>query len=351
MKKAMSLLLAAAMTLSLAACGSSNSGTTTGNDSSNTTSDNSGAAEGATYQITMATAGATGGGDVACGNKFVELVDEMSNGRIKVTFHTDGTLGTEMENIQQIKTGEIQMTVLGDNFCSQVVTGLDPTVIPFTFKNADDVKAVYSDETLGKMIADAAKDNANSYLIGLNLRSPRLLTASKEIKTPDQLKGIKLRLPEIEAHVKVWSSLGAMPTVVALAETYSALQTGVVDAQENPIDYIYSNKFYEVNKYIMKTEHIQGLFHWLVNADFYDSMAPEDQKILSDALTEACNWADSEMEKQSQECWDKILAGGDVTAVDVDKEVWIEAAQAGVQDALSAMDPAAQEYVANYLNK
>ena len=347
MKKAMSFLLAAIMTLSLSACGSGNSTSNPSNDAAT----DSETPDGATYAITMATAGATGSGDVACGKKFVELVDKASNGRIKVTFHTDSTLGSEMENIQQIKTGEIQMTCLGDNFCSQVATGLDPTVIPFTFKTPDDVKAVYSDDTLGTMIAQAAKDNANSYLIGLNLRSPRLLTANKEIKTPDQLKGVKLRLPEIEAHVKVWSSLGAMPTVVALAETYSALQTGVVDAQENPIDYIYNNKFYEVNKYIMKTEHIQGLFHWMINADFFDSMAEEDQQILTDALQEACDWADSEMEKQSQECWDNILAGGDVTAVDVDKNVWIEAAQDGVNAALSTRDPAAQEYVANYLSK
>ncbi len=349
MKKAMSFLFALLMVSSLTACGqkpapnASISGSVTG------ASGSSGAAD--SYDITMASASATGCVGNLCGEKFVQLVEDATDGRIKISFYQDATLGTEIDNIQQIKTGEIQIGVFGDNFGSQMATGIDPTLIPFIFGSVDDVKAVYSDATLGKAIADTVKKNANAYLIGVSNRSPRLLTASKEIKTPGELKGVKLRLPEIKAHVTVWNSMGAISTVVALPETYSALQTGVVDAQENPIDNIFTNKFYEVNKYIMKTEHLQSLYHWCINADFFDSMSEDDQKILTDCLSEAAEWSNAELEKQDKEYWEKVTADGTVTVVDVDKNVWRDAAADGINQALADMDETARKYVSDYMGK
>ena len=345
MKKVMSLILALTMVLTMTACGSKDKGTA--QTPAETPAEKP--AEGRTYELTMASYVATGTVIGLVGEKVVELADKYSDGRIKINYHQDGTLGSELENIQQMKTGEIDIGHFGDNFGSQIATGIDPTVIPFIFKDVDDVKAVYDDPVLGAAIKDAAKENANCYLIGVQERTPRLLTASKEIKTPADLNGVKVRVPEIPDWVTVWNSLGALCTVVAWPETYSALQTGVVDAQENPIDNIFTNKIFEVNKYIMNTEHLYGLHHWCINADTFDSMDPADQEILQRAFDEANAWGDAELEKLAQGYWDQVLADGSVTVVDVDKDAWSAAAQEGINAAMAGYSKEAQDYIANYL--
>lgn len=345
MKKVMSLILALTMVFTMTACGGKDKGTA--QTPAETPAEKP--AEGRTYELTMASSDATGCVIGLVGEKIVELADKYSDGRIKINYHQDATLGTELENIQQMKTGEIDIGHFGDNFGSQIATGIDPTVIPFIFKDVDDVKAVYDDPVLGAAIKDAAKKTANCYLIGVQERTPRLLTASKEIKTPADLNGVKVRVPEITDWVTVWNSLGALCTVVAWSETYSALQTGVVDAQENPIDNIFTNKIFEVNKYIMNTEHLYGLHHWCINADTFDSMDPADQEILQRAFDEANAWGDAELENLAQGYWDEVLADGSVTVVDVDKDAWSAAAQEGINTAMAGYSKEAQDYIANYL--
>lgn len=354
MKKVLSIALALVMVLSLAACGGSGGqatpDTSTPAAASSGDGDSASApAAGRTYELTMASSDATGCVIGLVGEKIVELADQYSDGRIKINYHQDATLGTELENMQQIKTGEIDISHFGDNFGSQIATGIDPTVIPFIFKNIDDVKAVYDDPVLGTAIKEAARENANCYLVGLQERTPRLLTASKEIKVPASLNGIKIRVPEITDWVTVWNSLGALCTVVAWAETYSALQTGVVDAQENPIDNIFANKIFEVNKYIMNTEHLYGLHHWCINIDTFDGMDPADQEILQRAIDEANEWGDTELENLANDYWKDVLADGSVTVVDVDKDAWSAAAQAGIDAAMQNYSKEAQDYISNYL--
>jgi len=358
MKRVFALLMALAMMLALVACGGNSNNTTpdtnTNNEANtqneeNTENNENTEPQGRTYELTMASSDASGSVIGLVGEKIVELADQYSDGRIKITYHQDATLGTELENIQQLKDGEIDIAHFGDNFGSQICTNIDPTVTPFIFKTLDDVKAVYDDPVLGAAIAKAAKDNANCYLVGLQARTARLLTASRAIETPADLNGLKLRVPEIENWVTVWKSLGALPTPVAWAETYSALQTHVVDGQENPIDNIYANKIYEVNKYIMMTEHLYGCHHWCVNADMWDGMDAADREILQKAIDDADAWGDAELANLEKGYWDSVLEDGSVTVVEVDKAVWSSAAQAGIEEALSAFVPEAQEYVSNYL--
>ena len=195
MKKLLSLVLAAVLTLSITACGSKNT-TPPSTGDGNTENPTDSAPQ---YELTMASFDSTGSMGNLCGEKFVELVKEASGGRIKINFFQDAVLGSETENMQQIKTGEIDIGKFCDNFGNQMATGLDPTVIPFIFDNLDDVKAVYSDAKLGAAIAEAAKKNNNVYLLGLQNRSPRLLTASKEIVAAADLQCVKVRVLHIES--------------------------------------------------------------------------------------------------------------------------------------------------------
>lgn len=143
--------------------------------------------------------------------------------------------------------------------------------------------------------------------------------------------------------------MGANCTVVSWSETYSALQTGVVDGQENPIDNIYANKIYEVNKYIMQTEHLQSVNHWCVNADFWDAMDPADQEILTSCFQEAAEWANNALDELNEQYLDEILADGTVSYVPVDKALFQEAAADGIEAVRETLQPEAQEYISDYL--
>lgn len=301
-----------------------------------------------TYEITMTSFDSAS--TVACqlGTMFADLISEKSDGRIKINFYTDATLGNETEQYDLIKSGEIQICYFADSFGSQIASGYDPTIIPFLFTSIEDVEAVF-DSPLGESIENAAYENGNVRLLGLSRRSPRLLTASKEITSPEELSGLKLRVPEIQAWVTVWNSMGANCTVVSWSETYSALQTGVVDGQENPIDNIYANKIYEVNKYIMQTEHLQSVNHWCVNADFWDAMDPADQEILTSCFQEAAEWANNALDELNEQYLDEILADGTVSYVPVDKALFQEAAADGIEAVRETLQPEAQEYISDYL--
>lgn len=343
-KKVLSMLLSLVMLAALmTGCGGADAQKS---DGSNGGGDTTPKAD--TYEITMTSF--DNAPTVACqlGTKFADLVSEKSDGRIKINFHTDATLGNETEQYDLIKTGEIQICYFADSFGSQIASGYDPSIIPFLFTSIEDVEAIFDSE-LGESIKKAAYENGNVRLLGLSRRSPRLLTASKEITSAEGLKGLKLRVPEIQAWVTVWNSMGANCMVVSWSETYSALQTGVVDGQENPIDNIYANKIYEVNKFIMQTEHLQSVNHWCVNADFWDSMSVADQEILTSCFQEAADWANGALSELNGQYLEEILADGTVQYVTVDKSAFQEAASSGIEAVKKTLQPEAQEYIEQYL--
>lgn len=281
--------------------------------------------------------------------RFKQLVEERSGGRLIVNLYPGAVLGTELENLEQVKTGEVQMSIFGDNLTSQYCPELDPTVVPFIFRSVDDVYA-YWNGSGGEKIKAACIERGNQYVVSLQARGARMLTASKEITSPDQLKGLKLRVPEIASWVTVWKSLGAMPTPIAWSETYSALQTGVADGQENPIENIAVNAIYEVNPYIMLTSHLFNVFHWTINKDFYDGLDADLQAIIMDTAAECCAWGDANQKTAEQTRIDEMVGKG-AKIIEVDRQVFITAAMAGVEQVAPTWDPEVWKMVQDYLAK
>jgi TRAP-type C4-dicarboxylate transport system substrate-binding protein len=153
----------------------------------------------------------------------------------------------------------------------------------------------------GKLNQEMIK-NSNLRIVGLSRRGARLLTASKAIPTPTELKGLKLRVPEIKTWVDVWKEIGALPTPVAWPEVFTALQTGVVNGQENPVLQIFEGKLYEVQKFVMMTEHISSYFHWVVNEKFYQEPHPGQRKVGEDAIKSATAWGRKTGREERRAC-------------------------------------------------
>ena len=257
--------------------------------------------------------------------RFQEAVQKGSNGVIAVHLFPGAALGSEMENLSQVSTGEVQMSKFGDLLTSQLTPELNPAVVPFIFPNIEEVYKTWNGP-LGNMIREALEERGNHKLVALQARGARLLTSNRPITRPEEVQGIKLRVPEIASWITIWRGLGALPTPVAWPETYSALQTGVVDGQENPIENIFVGSIYEVNKYVMMTEHLYNVFHWTMNKDFFESLSPEHQALILDSAAEATAWGDRQLAGREAEIRKRLEDEG-VTFVDVDRQAFINAAR------------------------
>lgn len=306
-----------------------------------------GQGDGKTYEINIGIHTSKGSNENFTLERFKELLEERSEGAFKVNLFPNGSLGTELENLEQIKTGEIQMGLFGDNLTGQLASEFDPTIIPFLYEDLEDVYDVWNSK-IGELINDAVEERGNQMVVTVQSRGTRKLTTSKEVKTPADVAGLKVRIPEISSWVTVWKGLGANPTPINLNEVYSALQTGIVDGQENPYELIYTNKFYEVNKNIVLTDHISGIFKWTINKDFYNSLPEDLQKLLMDTAKECTEWGDAQLDEQEAKIVEELKAAG-VKFIEIDKKEWKKAARAGIDEAVKTLDPDVRTLVEEYL--
>ncbi len=280
---------------------------------------------------------------------FKKLVEERSGGNITVNNFPGAVLGTELENLGQLKSGELQMTILGAVGPQQIIPEYDATNLPFAFPSVQAVEE-YWNGPIGDKIKALMIERNKARLIGMIRRGPRHLTANKAITSPAGLSGLKLRIPEIASWVTVWKGMGALPTPVNWSEAYTALQTKVVDAQENPIESIYTAKINEVQTHVMLTGHLYLHFFLVFNEDFFKTMPADYQKIVLDAAKEAVEWGNKTGAEVEGKMLQELKAGG-MTVVEVDKKPFMDAARDGVLQAAKTLTPEALEVVMGYMKR
>ena len=348
MKKVCAYLLSLSLILSLAGCGGDSQSSTS---LSNGTSAGSATASSATgefdqdVEINIALHTADGIHDEAI-KLFKEKIEEASGGAITVNVYENGTLGTEAENVTQLSTGEIECAILSTLYSGNILAEWDVTAIPFLFESMEDVESFwyeYWDEMQEQSIA-----NSNIRMIALLTRGSRCLSADHEIKDPSQLKGFKLRLPETTSWFTVWKSLGATCTAVNWNETYTALQNGVVDGQENPIATAYSANIQEVNSYMMETNHVYQYFYWCFNEEFWQSL-PQNYRDLIQTIADECSDYCAQIAEEKTASYKEELEQEGMTFVEVDFDTWQQAAISGIEEAAEALNDVSKEYVYSLL--
>lgn len=305
------------------------------------------AGDGQTYEMVIALH--TNEGTIECQamDRFKEAVEQASGGRLQVTIFPGATVGTEEENLEQIRVNEIQGSIFGDVMTSQLAADLDPTVTPFLFTNIDDVLEVWGGE-IGEQINQACIEAGNIRVLGVGRRGARYLYTNREITAPDQLKGLKLRIPAITNWVTLWESMGALATPISFSEVYTSLQTGVVDAFECPLELAYSGSYFEVIKYAMKTEHLYGLFHLGVSESWLRSLPEDLQQLIIEEGAKACAWGDEQMASYEAEMA-KALQDKGVTIVEVDKDVFVQAAMPAIREISQQWQPSVQQAMEQYM--
>lgn len=232
--------------------------------------------------------------------KFKKLVEEKSDGKMKVNVYGDGSLGNEDELVDQTMTGTIQMTtVAADSSLSNTMPEMNLFGIPYLF---DSKKDVYTklDGKPGKDLLELAKKKDMKGLGYWEVGFRHFTNKKREIKYPEDMENLKLRVQS----AKVWNehlkTLNAIPTPISFSELYSALDQGVVDGQENPLPTIYSQKLFEVQKYISLTNHTYTPAVVLMNDDYYNQLTKKEKQIVNESIVESTDYQRQYIAKQEK---------------------------------------------------
>ncbi len=229
---------------------------------------------------------------------FEQLVEKNSEGAIDVELYPAGQLGTEAEMLEQVQMGTLQAT-RGGSF-DDVATELSVYMMPFLFNEPAEFTAIASGP-IGDEIAAAALDVGIYIPATGDAGGLRQWTNNvKPIETPEDIVGLKMRTPPIESIIKIMEALGANPVSIPYAELYMALKTGVADGQENPLVNIDDKKFYEVQKYMTMSNYQIHPDPMFVSNDWYQSLEPYLQEIVTDAAKESMKHNDILMTERAE---------------------------------------------------
>ncbi|WGF87994.1 TRAP transporter substrate-binding protein [Marinivivus vitaminiproducens] len=281
-------------------------------------------------------------------DRFVELVEERSGGEIEVRTYPAAVLGGERDNLEQLTVNEVQMTLFGDLLANVVVPEYAPTVVPFIFPGPQEVFDYWA-SPVGDEAKARIREKVGVDLVAFFRRGDRQLTAKKAITTPDDIKGLKMRVPEIASWVKVWSQIGAAPTPVAWPETFGALQLGVVEGQENPCFNINQAKLYEVQSHLMTTAHVPAVWHWSISTAFLDSLTPELREAVVSSVMDAASYGDEVTEQQIDQTCNALIEEHGMERVEVDRAAFAAAARPAIDELSQAWAPGVLDAVSKYL--
>ncbi len=213
--------------------------------------------------------------------KFAEEVSEKSNGRVEIKVYPNEQLGNEVDNVTGIQAGTADMVLSGEslqNWAENV--GVMST--PFMIEDSDHLKAVVEGEP-GKILEQEISDKVGLKVLTYFERGPRMLTSNKPINDINDVKGLKVRIPNVPLFVEMWNNWGAKPTPMAYSEIFTSLQQNTIEAQENPLALMNSGGFYEVQKYINDTAHVRGWIYLLIGNDQWNSLPEDLQQVITDA--------------------------------------------------------------------
>ncbi len=228
-----------------------------------------------------------------------EIAKRTSN-RYQVEVFPASTLGKESDINQGLTLGTVDIIYTGQLFAGRLYGPVAIGGAPYMFRDFSHWKA-YANSGLFQELAEGYRKKSGNKMLAITYYGERHVTSNKEIRTPEDMKGLKIRVPDAPLYTMFPRAVGANPTPIAFAEVYLALQSGTVDAQENPLPTIEAKKFYEVQKYIVLTGHITDALITIVGGPTWNKLSDADKKVFEAVLKEAAARATSEIiEKEKQ---------------------------------------------------
>jgi tripartite ATP-independent transporter DctP family solute receptor len=241
--------------------------------------------------------------------RMAELLKEKTGGKLTMSIHPAGELGNDGALLEGVRLGSIDIAVTGNPFFTTFAPRLNVMDLPYLFRDVGHAHRVMD----GPIGVELLKDLERNRMKGLafwELGFRHITNSKHPIRIPGDLKGIKIRTTPNKAHIEAFRLWGANPVPMPFTELYLALQTGTVDAQENPINNIYANRMYEVQKYMSLTGHAYTASIMCMNLAKFNALPPEQQKALLEAAHEAGLYQRELNAQQDGENLAKIKAAG-----------------------------------------
>lgn len=300
MKKVLALILSCAVAASLFGCGSAQ----------RAEGSQAGEAGGKKVRIMIGYENNPGEPiDLAC-QEWKRLIEERSEGTMRVDLYPSSQLGSKDNIIDQAVNGDCVVTLAnGPFFQDRGIQDFGVLFAPYLFEGWEDVERVVDSEWF------AGKSEELEQNIGLKILTTwrygiRHTITKKPVNAVSDLKGKKVRVPNQTILIKVFESLGATPTPMAMSDIYTALQQGTIDGAENPLPVILNGAYQEVAKNLVLDAHTYDMTCWIMGVDFYNTLTPEQQQILMECGDEAGVFNSEQIEKADEDALEALKAAG-----------------------------------------
>ncbi len=259
---------------------------------------------------------------------WADTVAQETNNRVSITI--EPAFGGEQEVMEQTRIGSIEGTIIGTRW----VIDYDPKNFwvesPFVFENWDQQKRAFETEHLDDG-RQRLREKGNQRLVGPPIyRGYRHISGKSALETPEAIHGTDLRVPDLSPWVNIWEGIGASPTTVAFDELYSALQQGVVEAQENPAKTALSSSLYEVQSHYTLTQHLASTGWFTLNTDAFEALSEDDRTVVSETLTQHIEDLSSRIADSESETIDELESNG-MNIVEPDRDAWLAATEKPLQ--------------------
>ena len=250
-------------------------------------------------------------------------IKKRSNGRYEVQVFPASSLGKESDINQGLTLGTVDIILTGASFAARSYQPLAVSYFPFIFRDAEH-QFKYARSDVFRELAKGYDDKTGNHITALTYYGARHVTSNKPVRTPEDMKGLKIRVPDAPAYLAFPKALGANATPIAFAEVYLALQNGTVDAQENPLPTIEAKKFYEVQKNISLTGHIVDSLLTVVGGPLWNKLSDADKKTFTEVTQEAAEQASREIAAAEVRLAEEFKKRG-INVIVVDKKAFREA--------------------------
>ena len=254
-----------------------------------------------------------------------EEIKKRTNGKYEIQVFPASSLGKEADINQGLTLGTVDIILSGASFAGRSYQPLAVSYFPFIFRDAEH-QLKYAKSDVFKELAKGYDDKTGNHITALNYYGARHVTSSaaRPVAKPEDMKGLKIRVPDAPAYLAFPKSLGANATPIAFAEVYLALQNGTVDAQENPLPTIEAKKFYEVQKNISLTGHIVDSLLTIVSGQLWGKLSADEKKIFTEVMQEAAEKTGREIIASEARLVDEFKKKGN-NVITVDKNAFREA--------------------------
>ena len=241
--------------------------------------------------------------------KFAEIVQAKSGGKIKGNLFPGGVLGGDAPVVSALQGGTIEMASMNSGILASQVKDFEVYDFPFMFASSKEADAVV-DGPFGKKMHAKLEPKGLVGLTYWELGFRQITNSKRAINKVEDAEGLKLRVIPNAINVDWVKALGANPTPLAFPEVYAALEQKAIDGQENPLTVIAANKFFEVQKYATLTNHQYNPQSVLISKKFWDTLSADDKKIISDAAVESTAYQRQQARAQAGTALDTVKKGG-----------------------------------------